>query len=212
MRKLKPKEVKGLIQTCTAYKLWGWAEIQTQAFWYLTQFFPFWHFLQMWELYEKKSGLGPVLNLGFFVAQTWGCWGMVRQGRLERRFTKPHQAPLRENPQVLGVPDGAGGELCFGQARRSQTRCLKGGRSWGHPEPFLNQRRRNYLRLISRVGWRQRGFFLTRAKKNFELQGSQGQHPFPLPAPLWNLQGNSFPSKYSLKRAAPGVSWCPRAG
>ena len=101
---------------------------------------------------EKKSGLGPVLDLGFFVAQTWGCWGMVMQGSLERRFTKPHQAPLRENPQVLGVPDGSGGELCFGQARSLQTRCLKGGRSWGHPEPFLNQRRRNYLRLISRVG------------------------------------------------------------
>lgn len=72
--------------------------------------------------------------------------------RLERRFTKPLQAPLRENPQVLGVPDGVGGELCFGQARRLQTRCLNGGQSWGHPEPFLSQRRRNYRRLISRVG------------------------------------------------------------
>lgn len=145
--------------------------------------------LPLWALGVQGEPGGLERSSGFDVSLSRrppGCWGMVMRGRLGRRFTDPSQAPLRESPQVLGVPDGEEGELRFRQGRKLQTRCLKGEWSWGYLEPFLNRRRRNYLGNNFSSGLKAERVFLTRTK-NFELQGSQGRHPFPLPAPLQNL-------------------------
>lgn len=129
-------------------------------------------------------------------------------GPLGRWLTGTHREALRESPWVLlGLPDREAGERCSEGCRPDLWEANRLGDTWSQ---FSTRGGQTTWGEFLEWSKSQERTFLSRAKRNFELQGSQGHQPFPLPTSLSDLQG-----QYSLKGAVPGVSGAPgldRAG
>lgn len=120
-------------------------------------------------------------------------------GPLRRWLTGTHREALRESPWVLlGLPDREAGERCSEGCRPDLWEANRLGDTWSQ---FSTRGGQTTWGEFLEWSKSQERTFLSRAKRNFELQGSQGHQPFPLPTSLSDLQG-----QYSLKGAVLGVS------
>lgn len=129
---------------------------------------------------ERKMGGSQQSVGGFFVPETlrWLDKGVLGES-LQSTPTPPQVPEIKY--RVPGAPL-EGWVLCWGGgAGRLQPRRVQEARRGPAGEAAQEG---------SRVGSGGKPL-LTQAKKNFELQASQGHHPSPLPAPRRNPLGNS---------------------